>query len=1081
MPSYKIRGVDVEFPFDAYDCQLVYMESVIRSLQEGCNALLESPTGTGKTLCLLCASLAWRQSLSYSSIHPALVGKNGGNTINKPSTESSERKLPTIIYTSRTHSQLRQVIQELKTSPYRPRMVVLGSREQMCIHDKVKNLHGRVQNNICYSLSKKRRCYHYNCVSDYIKNNPNIGAEPVDIEDLVNIGRTNGPCPYYLSRELHKAVDIVFAPYNYLIDPGNRSSLTGIQWENTILIFDEAHNLESICADAASFDLTSGHLAACISEAKECVELSLSRRSIEKFDDKHLDPENFAILKALLLKLEKQVKELPIQSKELGFTQPGSYIFDFLGNLNITYETSNMLIDTIEHVAVLLEDAANLAANVMEQKKDGICRLESLRDFLKLIFRDGDKGHGAYYRFHVHESEINGNGSLKGENTRTLSWWCFNPGIAMEEFVRLGIHSIILTSGTLCPMESFALELNLPFPVRLENPHVISPSQVWVGVIPAGPSGSIFNSSYRNRDSSEYQQELGNAVVNFARIVPGGLLVFFPSYYVMDNCIKSWQSMSHGSTMNSLTIWERISRHKQPVIEPRQSALFPNAIEDYKAKLNNNSASGAVFFAVCRGKVSEGLDFADNAGRAVIITGIPYAMRSDAKVRLKREYLDSQASSQKRNAKVLTGDAWYDQQAARAVNQAIGRVIRHRHDYGAIIFCDERFSQYNRQRQLPLWLQPHVKCYSKFGDAAFTLTRFFRDIGTLNQVSVRLNAKPKAGIDITVSLKEKIDEGPAVVGGDKDIQVASELSKLTPGTCCIDAKMEQHSNMILSSKAIVPLVEKPSRTMVHGSNKQPLSSLLAAKRVTGSQLSAQIMPANKSILTVRKLNGHLTRPLTLDISCAHETVEKFGQKNYEAVDLSNEDSVGEQVTPDKVTVSHFSKKAKSGDPTITSAKVKASESHVETYVGTRSWRSEKMSMPEKESGHCCREESSQHASTSTEMTVDLENVSRTNTSHKSTTHGDEKATKASDFLKQVRNTLSSSEYKEFVEFLKALRSKSMKASSVLESVAMLFSAPERLFLLKRFKDYVPAPYIPLYEQHLKVRFAAIGKEDEWNR
>lgn len=31
-------------------------------------------------------------------------------------------------------------------------------------------------------------------------------------------------------------------------------------------------------------------------------------------------------------------------------------------------------------------------------------------------------------------------------------------------------------------------------------------------------------------------------------------------------------------------------------------------------------------------QVSEGLDFADNAGRAVIITGIPYAMRSDPKV-----------------------------------------------------------------------------------------------------------------------------------------------------------------------------------------------------------------------------------------------------------------------------------------------------------------------------------------------------------------------------------------------------------------------------------------------------------------
>lgn len=49
-------------------------------------------------------------------------------------------------------------------------------------------------------------------------------------------------CPYYISREIHKVVDILFAPYNYLIDRGYRKSLN-LDWKNSVLIFDEAHNL----------------------------------------------------------------------------------------------------------------------------------------------------------------------------------------------------------------------------------------------------------------------------------------------------------------------------------------------------------------------------------------------------------------------------------------------------------------------------------------------------------------------------------------------------------------------------------------------------------------------------------------------------------------------------------------------------------------------------------------------------------------------------------------------------------------------------------------------------------------------
>jgi regulator of telomere elongation helicase 1 len=207
-----------------------------------------------------------------------------------------------------------------------------------------------------------------------------------------------------------------------------------------------------------------------------------------------------------------------------------------------------------------------------------------------------------------------------------------------------------------------------------------------------GPSGQALNSSYRTRETIQYKQELGTAIVNFARIVPDGLLVFFPSYSMMDKCVEFWKNRNHSNSAAENTIWQRICKHKQPVIEPRQSSNFPSAIEDYAAKLRDSSTSGAIFFAVCRGKVSEGLDFADRAGRAVIVTGMPFATPTDPKVRLKREYLDKQGTPSE-NTKTLTGNEWYVQQAARAVNQAVGRVIRHRHDYGAIIYCDESATQ----------------------------------------------------------------------------------------------------------------------------------------------------------------------------------------------------------------------------------------------------------------------------------------------------------------------------------------------------------------------------------------------------
>jgi regulator of telomere elongation helicase 1 len=150
--TYDLRGCEIMFPFEPYQAQLNFMEKLVQALQSGHNALLESPTGTGKTLCLLCGSLGWRQSHAAciqahragmissevgSEIQQRLLNAaTGGNPLPAPSQPGQPDKglCQRIVYMSRTHGQLAQVIKELRNTSYRPKTALLGSRQQLCVH-----------------------------------------------------------------------------------------------------------------------------------------------------------------------------------------------------------------------------------------------------------------------------------------------------------------------------------------------------------------------------------------------------------------------------------------------------------------------------------------------------------------------------------------------------------------------------------------------------------------------------------------------------------------------------------------------------------------------------------------------------------------------------------------------------------------------------------------------------------------------------------------------------------------------------------------------------------------------------------
>jgi regulator of telomere elongation helicase 1 len=259
--------------------------------------------------------------------------------------------------------------------------------------------------------------------------------------------------------------------------------------------------------------------------------------------------------------------------------------------------------------------------------------------------------------------------------------------VGFKQILKLKPRSVILTSGTLSPLNSFEQELQVEFKQKLENPHVISADQVAIQVIGRSENNVNFNFTYQNKENFEMIDELGLTIAKTARNVPGGMLVFYPSYRMMDTCYERWE---RSGVLNKILQVKRLYR------EPKKAAEYQIIMDRYYSSIFEDDKPGAILMGVCRGRISEGLDFSDDAARCVVIVGIPYPQMTDPKVVLKKEYLDAKSARARSQANpgfgCLTGKDWYQQQATRSVNQAIGRVIRHVQDYGSILLLDERYT-----------------------------------------------------------------------------------------------------------------------------------------------------------------------------------------------------------------------------------------------------------------------------------------------------------------------------------------------------------------------------------------------------
>lgn len=240
--------------------------------------------------------------------------------------------------------------------------------------------------------------------------------------------------------------------------------------------------------------------------------------------------------------------------------------------------------------------------------------------------------------------------------------------------------------------------------------------------------------------SSMQMADLSMVLQNVCNVIPAGIVCFFSSYDTMDQFYKY---------LNDTKQLEKIEQKKKVFKESRSGGNgdgqqtermlsdYAKAIKTAAKCMEPGTITGALMMSVVGGKLSEGLNFSDDLGRCVCVVGLPFPNKTSPELSEKMKYLDKNAAERKTNATnaaaAFSSSDYYENLCMKAVNQCIGRAIRHIDDYATVLLIDERYQQDRIQKKLPNWIRTSLKVPANFGGVQSSLVRFFREKKTTEQ------------------------------------------------------------------------------------------------------------------------------------------------------------------------------------------------------------------------------------------------------------------------------------------------------------------------------------------------------------
>ncbi|KAH9824907.1 hypothetical protein DFH28DRAFT_1091401 [Melampsora americana] len=800
---------EFSFPFTPYHIQKDFMRNLFQAVEEHKVGIFESPTGTGKSLSIICSTLTWlhsdRKRLTEEAVdtlttklkaecpdepdwvlkqdierkkrellageeeleEPTSSKRNRNNKLSDQQTNKRRKIAPvsdqsdeefapeededqkdkigpnglprSVYFTSRTHSQLSQFVSELRKTSFGlgTRLIALGSRSNLCVNEEVKKKAKSLEalNEACTDLQKgdksSRCCYLPPMEDDVIMNDFRDYAlsEVRDIEELANLGKERGVCPYYGARKALRQAQVVTLPYNLLLQKSSRNAL-GISLTDNVIIVDEAHNLIDNVLSIHSSSISSNFL--------ELVKNSF-KIYIQKFSKK-LKGTNLVHLQQLVRVFEclgnycdEFAKRIP---KNVGKYE------EIVTTNSLLQKTGSKIINKISGYATKVETVnKNINSNDQAFKTrsnfvTGFYKIQSFMLALSNAEKDGRV---------LSSSERSSTDDQKV--IVTLKYQLLNPSETFRD-VASEARSVILAGGTMAPISDFRTQL---FPylgpdrfLEFACAHIVPQENLLVRVVPHGPSKIPLELKFSSKGDNKLLDDLGQSISNICNVVKDGIVCFFPSYAILDSLRDRWTSTG---------LLSRLENRKKVFNEPKSSADVESTLKDYASAINSPTAPqmGALLFAVVGGKLSEGINFSNELCRAVIVIGIPYPNANSIELKERIKYAES-LSGGKREA----GAALYSNMAFKAVvsrvlhiknwsagldthislielqNQSIGRSIRHANDWSSIILLDSRYGTENSQKKLPGWINSSLQISDHFG-------KLIKDLAQFNQKMIKKN------------------------------------------------------------------------------------------------------------------------------------------------------------------------------------------------------------------------------------------------------------------------------------------------------------------------------------------------------